>query len=530
MPTELSVITDDDHAYQWLTLCIQAFEEAALESGTRAGYLAVANGTTYSSEVILDAQERSLKRVDSARRALNTSSSSTNEDRLGALESIPESNTSSSGVSLVDEDADLLELFGNDQSAFANYLEDCIGCSLRLKFDWQLKPLNLLGPIDNFLNLLDVALDNLKSNLDPFRILEDICWALNHLKTLCPQDLIMILLALKGLLKRYLLNMFNIKLDWTVLLGPILQALISAITDLLDNIVNLLLAPLDCVVAGLNAANDLERAGRNFALAIQGAGTQVDNFFSNIESEGLDNTLINQEKSGFLFKDATWAEGSPLSSNSNGSMGVGLNPGSLQVNSKIEPMQPGVQLGAPAEDSLRIPAGFVLTNSMTLDEALQHPNFAESTWIEKILLPVREALNWFRTTYEKYINALESLGQLTSGSIGFSMNNIGALLFILDMIALIKMIYKLLKSNIGVNDWCSELQKRPQLLEEVFSMTRGGTPISVEAIGENENAELLIRRGPVIVGTVNTCANSRSSVQNTMIENWVKEIEARGTI
>ncbi len=43
----MSIDTTGKNAYANLTLVIQEFENAALKSGRRAGYLAVANGSTY---------------------------------------------------------------------------------------------------------------------------------------------------------------------------------------------------------------------------------------------------------------------------------------------------------------------------------------------------------------------------------------------------------------------------------------------------------------------------------------------------
>ena len=157
-------------------------------------------------------------------------------------------------------DEDLLEIFGGEDNPTKNYLEDCLGCNLRLNFDWQLKPLALLGPINAFLEGLEDSLNKLLSRIDPFNILKEICWALNHLKTLCPQDLLLVLLSLKLLLKKYILQLFNIKIDWTILLGPLLKFIIDAIASLLDNIARIILAPIDCVLAGLRTANELQRS------------------------------------------------------------------------------------------------------------------------------------------------------------------------------------------------------------------------------------------------------------------------------
>ncbi len=527
MPTTIN--TKGNSAYGHVSQCIQEFEEAALRSGTRAGYMAVAYGATHAPDTSLDAHERTLSKVSSARSRV--ASRPENPGERPTFESI-----NKEGLQLVDTDIDLNTLFGNSDSAFANYLADCIGCNLRLKFDWQLKPLNLLLPINGFLDDLFGALDRLLARaLDPWRILEDICWALNHLKMLCPQDLILVLLALKMLLKKYLLQMFNIKLDWTVLLGPLLKALVSALTDLLDNIFAILMAPLDCAISGLKAANDLIAATNSLVAEFGNAANQVDNFFDTLNANGPADAFLDTEHSGMLFKDATWV--TPSDKDLQGSAllpgNQGIDPGRLDVVNRLEPLTEGTQLGNedeisrfPENNTLRIPTGFVLTPGMTTLDAIRDPNFINSTWLEKLILLVSEAIAWLRETYEKFVGALRSLEGLVSGSIGLSLDNIGIMLFITDMIALVLMIINLLKMNVDVKDWCSFLQKNPQLLDEQIKTI--DPRASVLARGVGNDAELLIKRGPDIVGTVQTCVSNRSTDNSRMINQWIQEIEARG--
>lgn len=538
----MTVDISDERAYQYLTLCIQEFERAALESGKRAGYLAVTRGTTHGADVILDAHERSVNRVADARSKVRRSESDQNEQSDGVsagTDTSVESNPPPQNITLIEGDVDLGELFGGADSPVANYLEECLGCSLRLQFDWQLKPLNLLGPINAFLDSLMNQLDNLLGRIDPFGMLQDLCWALNQLKTLCPQDIILLLAALKALIKKYLLNMFNVRLDWTTLLGPLLQAIVNALSDLFDNIFALLMAPLDCAVAGMRAANDLLRASEQFVGTVQAAGAQVGDFFSNIAQDGLGNTLIDQESSGGLVKDVSWTEpdptfkADPLAYFNSGAGpsplspgNQGYDPGRLEVKNTLNPFS-DESPDAPPEDALRIATGFQLTSNMSMLDAIKDPNFGSSTFLEKIIIPIQEVIAWIRETYQKFMDALTSLTGLVSGSMGISFDNLGVLLFLADLISLVMMIYKLIKANLGVKDWCTYLQNNPQVLEEALR-GRYGTSVSVQSRGTGDQAELIIKQGPTVAGTVKTCVNARTPSEASVISSWIRELEVRG--
>lgn len=492
MPVDLS----DPLAYEYVSMLINEYEETAVGSGKRSGIMAAMYGSTYTAEPILDAQEGSLTRVNKTRDFLS-----------GKGE----------GISLIDQDIELMELFGGDDTAFANYVEECLNCNLRLQFDWQLQPFNLLGPIENFVGDLLASIDRMKARLDPWKNLQEICNLLNALKPFCPQDIILLLMSLKMLLKKYMLNVFQVKIDWTTLLGPLLKALLSAITDLLDNLFALIAAPIDCTLSGLKLSNELYKQTVSFIDEVKNAGSQIDLAFDTIKTDGPDE-ILNKDLSGILYKEAEWIEPQKDSSGKTSTLNLPeANPKRLKVTQNVGKDD--------KESTLDIPAGFILTSNMTLSDGLKDPNFINSTPIEKLILPVQEALAWLKELYQNFISSLNSLEQLCSGSIGVSFDNLGAMLFILDMIGLVMMIIKLLKTNKNVSDWCSLLEDNPELLETQLR-SRYGSKVSVTS--DTNSKELLIRQGPDIVGVVKTCVNSRSSENSDLINQWIKQLDQRG--
>lgn len=498
------------NSYSSLVLAIQEFESAALASGRRSGYLAVTRGTVSTMEVVLDAQERSLKRVDTARKDLH------GEDGK------------SKGLKLIDEDVDLAELFGDGKSPLANYLQDCLGCNLRLKFDWQLKPFNLLAPINGFLDTMMAALDRLLDRINPFKILEDICWALNHFAALCPQDIIIALMAIKFLIKKYLLQMFNIKIDWTVLLGPLLKAILGALTDLLDNIMALILAPLDCTLAGLKTTNDLLHATEDFVNSVKTAGAQLDGFFSTAKTEGFGNSIVSTEQSGFMGKDVSWAQPGKTPVDDQVFPGLeNLDPGQLEVSSPVK-------LGSPEnpDAAFRLPTGFNLVGNTDIQTALANPAFKTSTWLEKIIVPVQDAIAWIKQIFDNILGSLHSLENLVGGGLALSLDNLGILLFLADVVSLLMLIIKMLTSNLQVKDWCSFLQKHPSILENALNPNLQAPNVQVRARGEGDNVELVLTRGPEQnqLGVIKTCVNNRTSADSSMLATWIKQVESSGAL
>lgn len=229
--------------YEHLSLIIDEYEKAALNSGKREAILAVSQSTFSSMDFLLASSEHSLLNVKDTRKPTGKTPEQAEQDLIN-----------------IDMDADVTELFANNNNPIANYVQECLGCDFRLQFDWQLKPLNLLGGIENMLNQIKASLDSFEFQLDPLKSLDKVCELLNSLKGLCLPDIIIILLSLKMLLKKYLNNAFNMKIDWTTIVGPLLKAIVEGITKLMENLAMVLLAPLDCIITNIKTAKSVENA------------------------------------------------------------------------------------------------------------------------------------------------------------------------------------------------------------------------------------------------------------------------------
>jgi hypothetical protein len=520
-------------------MIIDEFEKSALQSNTREGYLVVANSPLTGMESVLGGAKRAISGVKKSRDTASGAGASEqsvesvlNEDEKvfssGSVETTPPAfdlkggNVSAGGVSVI-QDADLLNLMSgpDGNNPVKSYLEDCLGCNLRLKFDWQIKPLNLMLPIGNMLDTINASIDLFLSQLDPFKSLGSLCDLLNQLKGFCIPDLIALLLSLKLLLKKQLSAAFQIKLDWTVLLGPILKVIIDAIASLLENILAILLAPIDCVLGVLRTAEELERAGRGFAGALATTPNP-----SNPVSDPIRDTSASTKKneplfagSGFTARDVEWEAGVKEDKVP--------NPGRLKTSDRLFN---GPQVGAEASGELEasgsftIPTGFILNNNTTTLDALKDPAWVNASFMQKLIVPVQEARQFIVDTVGNILKALYSLEQLVSGGLGLNLDILSIMTFITDMISLVMMIINMIQANKGVKDWCSFLEENPKLLEQHLHDRFG--PVRVEVRDVDDHRELALSLGPQIVGTIQTCTSARTSFDQQLLQQWISDLKA----
>lgn len=502
----ISIDTASPRAYEDLSVLIQAYEEAAARSNQREGILVLLHNPLTAVESALDTNQEVLTRTQTTRSNVKN----VNDKKQSILDLLKNGGSSASGQVIhnngisVSTDTDLADLFGGPDNPAENYLEDCLNCNLRVRFDWQLKPLNLLGPMQDFLNNIESALDSLLDRIDPLQILKDLCDLLNSLNQLfCPQDLLLILMALKMMLKKYLLQMFKIKLDWTVLLGPLLKLIIEGITDLLESLLAILLAPIDCALDALATVNQVYKEARDLVSSIKN--------IVNDPSALLPATSLKMD-----YADLSWLPGISSSSQDLSPVTTGTLQRENVSGSKA----------AGADGSFPLPSGFSLEGKNTIIDALSDPNFDKATIFDKLIIPLTEAKNWLIELEDTLVSSLHSLSVLVGGGLSLNISNIGVLLFLMDMISVILMIIKMLKLNPDVLDWCTELQARPNLLEEQLR-TRYNA-LSVDPVDTDAGPILQLRSGPDIVGVINTCATARTSADQQTITQWISDLQARG--
>ncbi len=484
----MTINYDDPHLYHHLCLIIDAFEKKAIRSSTRMGFLVAAQGPLSAFDTILKSTDKVLNETNTARQ------SSASQERVS-----------------VDDFRNLVDDDSTEANRVEKYLQDCLGCDLRLQFDWQLKPFNLLPAIEELLDSIKASLDPFLDRIDPFKTLQGLCELLNALKGLCIPDLIMVLMALKLLMKKYLTSVLEIRLNWTTVLGPLLKLVLDAITSLLNSLMALLLAPLDCAISALVTVNELEKQARTTINAL-------DNLFSS--------TLKTSSENDLLIEDIGWANSNlndkdtPLGVKVFGEFPEGPKYGTADVDFRFYGEEPEVK--GPS-----IPVGFNVRQESSLIEAMKKPEWATTTFIERLIVPLQEVREYIVNLVGAITKSLNSLNALCSGGIGLNLSQLGALMFLADLISVVLMIITMLKNHPGEMDWCRLLQENPGLLETQLRERFGSGPFQLSNLNVEvgDGDRLLLQLDGKTVGEVKTCANKRTELDSQVLQRWISELE-----
>lgn len=421
-------------------------------------------------------------------------------------------------------DADINELLNGKPGGpqFGDWLKECLGCDLRLSFDWQLQPIDLILPVGDLINDINNLLDQFEGLLDPNSLMANLCDLLNGLNFLCIQDLLAILMALKMLLKSYLTFQLDIRLDWTLLLGPLLKMILDAIATLLQQLAGIVVAPLDCAYAALMSVSELQDAlAETTALAgavAARAGDRIDSLSSIGSEDGFPGFEDNTTNATSKFKDVKSQTFTTSGNQADGGKLPDVNIPGVSVSTSSD----GGEAASKSKSFIgSFPTGFDITSDTKLPDAVKVPEFLKSNPFKKLALSVKEARDYIMDLVRKIIFALRSLEGLVAGSLGISLGNLGLILFIADMIRLVAMIIKLFSQFGGnVKDWCDFLRDNPETLEEFFPESRATVDRDIDVI--------TLTRGPEVIAEINTCATGRTNEQAALMKKWIMDLKRTG--
>lgn len=499
------VSTDYDTAWEDINLVLQEIEREATKANRRTDILFYTYGTLEQGKHVIQMGLSSTEGLENAREGQNTS----------------------------EWDGDLIELMGmydgveedpNDPYSGSSadiarrYLKECFGCSFRLAFDWQLNPLSFLGPILDTVRSIMSAIKPLWDALDPMKQLEKLCDFMDQLKIFCPQDLISLIMALKALLFSYAVKGFNFKLDWTMILGPLLKAIAELLIAIIDAVLNIILAPLDCLIAALQAAADLERAGRDFAAGVAEFSDRQTGTFKKSTTQG---------EASVLKKEVTTqpgAKGKQVWQPNNEGLGT--------VQGRAVPRSEATN------PKNHMTAGFEIRQGEPLDQAWKRPGWADASIMQKAVVSVTTARQHLVTLFDNLKITLDSLGNLVGGGVMLSLEIGGLLLMIFDMIGLIMMIIRMFKKVGNPKDvnWCEYLAENPEILREQLrrfyntpevttTPTRSRSRTGTDSLDYEEVVSYSVVVNGKSLGEIPLCASSRDSQTQAFLDSWIKELE-----
>ena len=142
-------------------------------------------------------------------------------------------------------------------TAFTKYIEQCFSCDGRIRFEFELMPdgaffFQLTNILDEIEKSIGALIDSFTPNSD---LLKDLCAFLNMLNNIaCPQDLLNLALALSLLVNQKMSYLLKIRINWWGLFGFAIKWFLETLSALIEQLANMLAAPLECLLAALTSA------------------------------------------------------------------------------------------------------------------------------------------------------------------------------------------------------------------------------------------------------------------------------------
>lgn len=186
----------------------------------------------------------------------------------------------------------------NAAEAMATMAADCVPCEDRIL------ALLSLNPLDDLWTLLDIGYEeHVRFILDLFDILlgdksmyvfADICSLFKFLDFMCLPDLYRMVMMLSLLSMSYATKMGDFKASFVKLLGEILGPSLTPFIAILDKYIQLIVAPVECILTSLDAQLQKLEVGKAFRTAVlsqEGAEREME----------IDSDEISEEIFGVLY-------------------------------------------------------------------------------------------------------------------------------------------------------------------------------------------------------------------------------------
>lgn len=516
----------DQETYNNVVLLIDAFESAALESETREGILMAMQGPILGYGQILDGAEETLERMKKI--GAPPDMSKMGDPTPGGGYEVQQVNTSDGfnyypgdaegfsvdrgagglplpsltiGGGSVSGEADwlgeMLNLSEKEAEALNAYMYECWNCNTRITFNWQIPLIDLLAPILSLLTDINEILERLEDLTNPVNFLRNFCKWMNWFALICPADWISLLMALKMLFTKYLTFSLSIKLDWTVLLGPLINFIVEALTSLIRQIAGVVVNPLDCLIGIFNTLVEVEFQGRDTYATMKAA---KDEFKARLE-EIARGEVIPNARTSFVMSGVYW---DPIKKEF-----VRVDQ-SVALRDKYEFAANSGKKTNPWEAFV---SGAKYESARNMKEAIQHPK-REDMFFYTFVGAVKEAKDYILEISAQLIETLNSIKGLCAGGLSVQLESLGFMLLILQMIRMVLMIIKLIQSNKDVTDWCDYLEKHPEKLEDALK----------EFVDPGSSA----KEGRVTVKghsiDMTSCISSRDPQESVMLSKWISEL------
>lgn len=389
-----------------------------------------------------------------------------------------------------------IELIGGD---LGDYIEKCFNCELRLKWDWQFLPPDvLLNPLDLLMDEILKALSFLEKVINGSqKKLEQLCYLpllFNGIP--CPQDILALILSLKILLDKYKVLSLKLKIDWMALFAPFVMAIVSLLSYLVDLIFSALSAPLACTLSVMSS-------GLEYARLINSALFSTPNVKSDPSANKVTEILTEYnevvgERTTTSIASADEVLGSKITSETKTNLET-IPASNMAIATGVE-------------------TGFTIENFFNGPE-LNKPNWFDLSLLEQIYVGTVEAKDWLNFYKRKIDELLAAFLGLVKGKKLLDIQNMSIIIVIIELISLLVL---LLQTDLTTLCEAKDKSKLEHLMKSFLATTDDSLDVSVET---NENGETLAKISNGSDITIVSCSKANTSEDLKAIEDILSEIE-----
>ncbi len=536
---------------------IESYEAAALRKASRSAIMVTLNGP-------LSAMDRM---TESSRSVIDSTPSEYSMDEDD------DSELSVKGV-----------YNGFGETRAGSWLQECINCSARPLADWQLGPIEWIDSISELLAQIGLALDGINAALDDVGSLPQLCELLNGMKGLtCPQDILIMIQGLTMLFRLRAGRLLKIRLDWTVLLGPLLSVLFDSIGLILGWVETLVFGIIDCMLNAISAMGSIQRESGE-AVGVLSAFVkrptepyEEGGLLDEVEypSESDDPGEIESGQDDLTWPPPEPVYGQPISPTDTdltiqlgssarvdttgfltGKQASIVTQGSMARIGDVEDLEgikeikntslfnessfeySGESLEYSGETDFTIPfTGLEISSSMTLDEAIKLPNWASASWAEQLEIALRTSRGEVASFIQNLKMSIHSLKKLVSGGISSQIEATQTLLYLMSLVKLLFVVFEIIKSMPDVLDWCEQIEKDPSSITpfiqkrfpeykfESVEPTLG----SESAAGSSPGAIRVIHESSQ-VSVIDGCSSKRNGTDRNRMNQWINRLQKMGVV
>lgn len=349
--------------------------------------------------------------------------------------------------------------FKNLDEEKANNFEDCWGCDLRPTFDWQIKPVNFLNELEQALSEIENSIDSFMEQISPRSFLKDFCPIFDlfdsDFRWLCGADLMALMNAIQMVLARYMNQAASFQVNWTTLLGPLIKFIAESLTASMENIRSILIAPLDCIKSMFITIDDMRKDFNEMT-------AMGETVYDGIARPFSDTKIGDKE-----FEK--WQKQSSI------------DPKINIERREEEEIKKGLLGGLKRDSKTGIPTGYSFSLNSDLDsifkekkrrkdanQILPVENFLEDKkegeerekidLLKMLILTINTAQKFINEFFANLIFSIKSLNQMIIGNISFNLKLGGTILFVIDLIQVVRTWIKLAEEE-GIDSFSKLCEK-----------------------------------------------------------------------